>query len=41
MDGTMALTGKTELALRAMERAIARPLLGTFAFLSLAWGVGN
>ena len=41
MDGTMDLAAKTELELRAMERAIAKQHLDKFPFLSLAWGVGN
>ena len=41
MDGTMDLTGKTELELRAMERAIAKQHLDKFPYLSLAWGLGN
>ena len=41
MDGTMDLTGKTELELRAMEREIAKQHLDKFPYLSLAWGLGN
>ena len=39
MDGTMDLTGKTELELRAMEREIAKQHLDKFPYLSLAWGL--
>jgi beta-carotene hydroxylase len=41
MDGTMDLTGKTELELRAMERAIAKQHLDKFPYLSLIWAFGN
>ena len=41
MDGTMDLTVKTELELRAMEREIAKQHLDKFPYLSLFWGVGN
>ena len=41
MDGTMDLTFKTELELRAMEREIAKQHLDKFPYLSLFWGLGN
>ena len=41
MEGTMDLTAKTELELRAMEREIAKQHLDKFPYLSLAWGLGN
>ena len=37
MDGTMDLTAKTELELRAMEREIAKQHLDKFPYLSLFW----
>ena len=41
MEGTMDLTGKTALELRAMEREIAKQHLDKFPYLSLVWGLGN
>ena len=41
MEGTMDLTTKTEVELRAMEREIAKKHLDKFPYLSLAWGLGN
>ena len=41
MDITSDLTDKTELELRAMERAIAKKHLDKFPYLSLCWGLGN
>jgi beta-carotene hydroxylase len=41
MDITADLTDKTELELRAMERAIAKKHLDKFPYLSLCWGLGN
>ena len=39
MEGTMDLTVKTELELRAMEREIAKQHLDKFPYLSLVWGL--
>ena len=39
MDITADLTDKTELELRAMERAIAKKHLDKFPYLSLCWGL--
>ena len=40
MEGTMDLTGKTSLELRAMEREIAKQHLDKFPYLSVGMGFG-